>query len=79
MPIDLRTSPTTHTSSGIFSPMKKRTNIISPPNRLKRLEALRRKSGAPMAEQIRRAIDAWLDREEENRHDVILLSASHKI
>jgi predicted DNA-binding protein len=45
--------------------MQKRTNIYLRPDQMKRLEALRKKSGATMAEQIRRAIDAWLDKEEK--------------
>ena len=45
--------------------MKKRTNIYLSQEQFKRLAGLRKKSGATMAEQIRRAIDAWLDKEEK--------------
>ncbi len=31
---------------------------------MKRLEVLRKQSGASLAEQIRRAVNAWLDSEE---------------
>ena len=44
---------------------RKRTNVYLSEAQLKRLEVLRKKSGASMAEQVRRAIDFWLDSEEQ--------------
>ena len=49
-----------------------RTNISLSQHQMKRLEVLRKKSGASMAEQIRRAVDTWLDNEERQ------LVARHK-
>ncbi len=42
-----------------------RTNIYLTADQMKRLEVLRSKSGSTMAEQVRRAIDFWLDSEEQ--------------
>ena len=42
-----------------------RTNIYLSDSQLKRMEVLRKKSGGTMAEQVRRAIDLWLDTEEQ--------------
>ncbi len=44
---------------------RKRTNVYLSEAQLKRLEVLRKKSGASMAEQVRRAVDFWLDSEEQ--------------
>jgi hypothetical protein len=38
----------------------KRTAIFLRPDQLKKLEAIRTKSGAPIAESIRRAVDLYL-------------------
>ena len=43
---------------------KVRTNIYLSADQMTRLGVLRKKSGLTMAEQVRRAIDFWLDSEE---------------
>jgi predicted DNA-binding protein len=40
--------------------MKHRTNIYLKPEQMKRLRALNKKTGAPIAELIRRAVDRFL-------------------
>ena len=40
--------------------MKKRTTVWLPPKLLARLKKLSRKTGAPMAEHFRRAVEAYL-------------------
>ncbi|MGB8786040.1 MAG: ribbon-helix-helix domain-containing protein [Candidatus Acidiferrales bacterium] len=40
--------------------MKDRTNIYLRPDQMKRLKALNKKTGAPVAELIRRAVDEYL-------------------
>ncbi len=40
----------------------KRTAIFLRPDQLEKLAAISQKTGAPVAELIRRAIDAWLKR-----------------
>ena len=42
------------------APMKHRTNIYLTPDQVKRLKALNEKTGAPMAELVRRAVDEYL-------------------
>jgi predicted DNA-binding protein len=44
---------------------KVRTNIYLSADQMTRLGVLRKKSGLTMAEQVRRAIDFWLDSEEQ--------------
>jgi hypothetical protein len=44
---------------------KVRTNIYLTDDQMKRLEVLRGLSGSTMAEQVRRAVDFWLDSEEQ--------------
>ena len=44
---------------------KVRTNIYLTDDQMKRLEILRGFSGSTMAEQVRRAIDFWLDSQEQ--------------
>jgi predicted DNA-binding protein len=44
---------------------KIRTNIFLTKTELKRLRALSRKTGAPVAELVRRAIDEYLERFEK--------------
>ncbi len=44
---------------------KVRTNIYLTDDQMKRLEILRGFSGSTMAEQVRRAVDFWLDSEEQ--------------
>jgi hypothetical protein len=50
----------------------RRTNIYLSDDQLLRMEVLRKTSGGTMAEQVRRAIDLWLDSEEKK------LVARHK-
>ena len=40
--------------------MKHRTNIYLRPDQMKKLKALNEKTGAPIAELVRRAVDAYL-------------------
>lgn len=40
--------------------MKRRTNIYLRPDQMKKLKALNEKTGAPVAELVRRAVDAYL-------------------
>jgi predicted DNA-binding protein len=40
--------------------MKHRTNIYLRPDQMKQLKALNEKTGAPVAELVRRAVDAYL-------------------
>jgi len=40
--------------------MKRRTNIYLRPDQLKQLKVLNEKTGAPVAELVRRAVDAYL-------------------
>ena len=40
--------------------MKDRTNIYLRPDQMKKLKALNEKTGAPVAELIRRAVDEYL-------------------
>jgi predicted DNA-binding protein len=40
--------------------MKLRTNIYLRPDQMKQLKALSEKTGAPIAELVRRAVDAYL-------------------
>ncbi len=40
--------------------MKKRTTIFLSPEQIQKLGKISTKTGAPVAELIRRAIDAWL-------------------
>ena len=40
--------------------MKLRTNIYLRPDQMKRLRALNEKTGAPIAELVRRAVDEYL-------------------
>ena len=47
---------------GRLYPMKKRTTVWLPVSLLARLKKLSRKTGAPMAELFRRAVDAYLKR-----------------
>jgi predicted DNA-binding protein len=42
--------------------MKKRTNINLPEEQIADLKALSKKTGAPVSELVRRAIDAYLKR-----------------
>jgi len=44
---------------------KVRTNIYLTDDQMIRLAVLRKKSGSTMAEQVRRAVDFWLDSEEQ--------------
>ncbi len=44
---------------------KVRTNIYLSADQMKRLEVLRKKSDLTMAEQVRRAVDFWLESEEQ--------------
>jgi hypothetical protein len=45
-----------------FLPMKKRTTVWLPEELVERLKKLSRKTGAPMAELFRRAVEAYLRR-----------------
>jgi predicted DNA-binding protein len=47
--------------------MKTRTNIYLRPDQLKRLKAISKRTGSSAAELIRRAVDAFLEKEEEKR------------
>jgi len=47
---------------GRFHRMKKRTTVWLPDSLLARLKNLSRKTGAPMAELFRRAVEAYLKR-----------------
>ena len=47
---------------GRLHPMKKRTTVWLPDKLLARLKKLSRKTGAPMAELFRRAVEAYLKR-----------------
>ena len=40
--------------------MKQRTNIYLTPDQMKQLKALNEKTGAPIAELVRRAVDEYL-------------------
>ena len=42
--------------------MKHRTNIYLRPDQVKRLKALHEKTGAPVAELVRRAVDEYLEK-----------------
>lgn len=44
-------------------PLMKRTALFLKEEQIKRLEALSQKTGAPVAELVRRAIDAYLKKE----------------
>ena len=44
--------------TGIY--MKQRTNVYLRPDQMKQLKALNEKTGAPVAELVRRAVDAYL-------------------
>jgi predicted DNA-binding protein len=44
------------------TPMKHRTNIYLTPDQVKRLKALNAKTGAPVAELVRRAVDEYLNK-----------------
>jgi len=46
---------------------KIRTNIFLTRGELKKLRALSRKTGAPVAEVVRRAVDAYLERFDKGR------------
>jgi len=46
-----------------FAHMKKRTTVWLPQELLERLKKLSRKTGAPMAELFRRAVEAYLKRQ----------------
>ena|ERR1051326_485991 len=48
----------------MYAKRMERTNIYLSASQMKRLEVLRKRSGGTMAEQVRRAIDFWLDAEE---------------
>jgi predicted DNA-binding protein len=45
--------------------MKHRTNIYLRTDQVKRLKALHEKTGAPVAELVRRAVDAYLKNRKE--------------
>ncbi len=45
--------------------MKHRTNIYLRPDQVKRLRALNEKTGAPVAELVRRAVDEYLKKRKE--------------
>jgi len=51
---------TYHETSGV---MKKRTTVWLPEDLIERLHKLSRKTGAPMAELFRRAVEAYLKRQ----------------
>ena len=47
--------------------MKHRTNIYLRPDQMKKLKALNLKTGAPVAELVRRAVDAYLKTRSEEK------------
>jgi hypothetical protein len=46
----------------IAADMKHRTNIYLRPDQMKQLKALNEKTGAPVAELVRRAVDEYLEK-----------------
>src|ERR1700740_765018 len=49
--------------------MKTRTNIYLRPDQMKRLKAISKRTGSSAAELIRRAVDAFLEKEEEKKNE----------
>jgi predicted DNA-binding protein len=49
------------------APMKHRTNIYLTPDQVKRLKALNEKTGAAVAELIRRAVDEYLKKRKREK------------
>jgi predicted DNA-binding protein len=49
------------------APMKHRTNIYLTADQVKRLKALNEKTGAPVAELVRRAVDQYLKKRTKER------------
>jgi len=47
--------------------MKHRTNIYLRPDQMKQLKALNEKTGAPVAELVRRALDEYLAKKEKEK------------
>ena len=47
--------------------MKHRTNIYLRPDQMKKLKALNEKTGAPIAELVRRAVDEYLGKRAKER------------
>jgi predicted DNA-binding protein len=47
--------------------VKKRTNIYLRPDQVKRLKVISKKTGSSSAELVRRAVDAFLEKEEEKK------------
>jgi predicted DNA-binding protein len=47
--------------------MKTRTNIYLRPDQMKRLKIISKRTGSSAAELIRRAVDAFLGKEEEKK------------
>jgi predicted DNA-binding protein len=47
--------------------MKHRTNIYLTPDQVKRLKALNERTGAPVAELVRRAVDEYLKKRKNEK------------